>query len=393
MLVRKLLDEDSEAAPHRHDAGGPHSRPGGVVPKSGRGARWSAGADVKHERTLLPLRSDGTLDLDEVQQWALDDSVDISVVVTEIPRTAARDPKTVELHFAERLAVISLPALGPVMVRRSLRRELGRAVSALAHDTAEQAEGADGAQELGEPDGQVGSGQGGPDDSSDEGSASAQDLMGRVRAGMGSRVENQEGHETVYISSPRWFPGRMWATLGMVAANEPMWSLPKLSAVFAAAAATGAFGIFFSTIWEMANVLPAWRLSVVSVIAVVVVVLWLILANRLWDRTGDVGGKREAFMYNSSTVVTLLISVSALYLLLFTGILVVASLLIDPGFMAQEIGQEADFGNYVDIAWLSASMGTVAGAIGSNFDDNADLENLTQGSREAKRYPRDEDQP
>ena len=69
-----------------------------------------------------------------------------------------------------------------------------------------------------------------------------------------------------------------------------------------------------------------------------------------------------------------------------------ALLLIDPEFMTQEIGEDAAFLNYIDIAWLSASMGVVAGAIGSNFDDDADLKNLTQGSREAQRYPRDEEQ-
>ncbi len=37
-------------------------------------------------------------------------------------------------------------------------------------------------------------------------------------------------------------------------------------------------------------------------------------------------------------------------------------------------------------------MGVVAGAIGSNFDEDADLKNLTQGSREAQRYPRDDEQ-
>lgn len=178
----------------------------------------------------------------------------------------------------------------------------------------------------------------------------------------------------------------------MVAANEPLWALPKLSGVFAAAAATGAFGIFFSTIWEMATFLPVWRLAVVSVIAVSILVLWLLLANNLWERSASVGGKRESLMYNASTVVSLMVSVAALYLLLFGGILAVGLLLIDPQFMTDSIREEARFTNYAHIAWLSASMGTVAGAIGSNFDSDASLTNLTQGSREYQRYPRDAEQ-
>lgn len=315
---------------------------------------WSRGATIIHKQTLIPLRQDATLDLDEVQRWAREDGADISVVITEVPRTAGRKAKSVELHFADRLAVISLPGLGPVGVRASLRGQLRRSVEALAYHSAAEA---------------------------------------HERSGLTTQVEEQQGHETYFISPPRFVPGRFWMTLGMVAANEPFWSLTKLSGVFAAAAATGAFGIFFSTIWEMANFLPGWRLLVVSLVAIASVVLWLTLANRLWDRPNTVGGRKEALMYNASTVVTLLVSVTSLYLLLFGGILGVGLLLIEPAFMAQNIGEDqATFANYVDVAWLSASMGVVAGAIGANFDDDADLKNITQGSRELQRYPRDEHQ-
>lgn len=321
---------------------------------SEQGQDWSRGATVIHKQILIPLRPDATLDLDEVQNWAREDGADISVVITEVPRTAGRKAKSVELHFAERLAVISLPALGPVGLRASLRSQLRRCVDALAYRSA----------------------------------AEAQEQSGLV-----TQVEGQEGHETYFLTPARFVPGRLWMTLGMVAANEPFWSLTKLSGVFAAAAATGAFGIFFSTIWEMGNFLPSWRLLVVSLIAIASVVLWLTLANRLWDRPNTVGGRREALMYNASTVVTLLVSVASLYLLLFGGILGVGLLLIEPAFMAQNIGEDqAAFGNYVDVAWLSASMGVVAGAIGANFDDDADLRNITQGSRAAQRYPRDKHQ-
>lgn len=40
---------------------------------------------------------------------------------------------------------------------------------------------------------------------------------------------------------------------------------------------------------------------------------------------------------------------------------------------------------YLDIAWLSAAMGVVAGALGSSFDNDTDLRNLTHGQRERQR--------
>ncbi|WP_208009549.1 hypothetical protein [Nesterenkonia sphaerica] len=317
--------------------------------RDGPGGDWARELNIVHKRALIPLREDATLDLDEVKAWARDDEADMTVVVTEIPRMAGRRPKRSELHCADSLGIISLPALGPLRVRKCLRRELRICFDALGEGSNEEVQ---------------------------------------RHAGPMSQIENQRGGDTVYTTAPRFMPARTWTTLGMVANNEPLWSLPKLSGVFSAAAATGAFGIFFSTIWEMATFLPQWRLAAVSAIAVAVMVSWLILANRLWDRAGP-GGKREALMYNASTVISLLVSVGILYLMLFVSILLVGLLLIDPEFLGSTIGQEATLASYVDIAWLSASMGTVAGAIGSNFDDDTDLKNLTQGSREMQRYPRD----
>lgn len=72
--------------------------------------------------------------------------------------------------------------------------------------------------------------------------------------------------------------------------------------------------------------------------------------------------------------------------------LVISLVLIEPGYMAESLEVEPAFSNYRDIAWLAASLGTFAGAIGSNFDDDSDLRNLTQGTRERQRYPRDEEQ-
>lgn len=322
-------------------------------PQRGRNSGWARGAEVTQEQVLIPLRDDATLDLGAAKRWARESEADMTVIVTEIPRMAGGRPKTAELHFSERLAIISLPALGPTFIMHSLRRELHRVVTALVNESVDAA---------------------------------------RSYGGYYAHVEEQKGDDTFFISPGMFFPGRVWMTLGMVASNEPFWALPKLSGVFAAAAATGAFGIFFTTIWEMASFLPHWRLAVVSVAAISIVSAWLIISNRLWDRSDVVGGAREAAMYNTSTVVSLLTSVTALYLVLFASILVVGMLLIEPGFMAATLGEDAQFMNYVEIAWLSASLGTFAGAIGSNFDDSADLQNLTQGSRELQRYPKDEEQ-
>lgn len=319
-----------------------------------RGPRqWGEQHEITHRQTRLPLRSDGTLDVDVAQEWAREESASMTVVITELPRIGDSGPKSAELHFAERLAIISLPVQGPVRVLHGLRRELDRALVTLRRHSTEPVE--------------------------------------RLRVGW--RLEHDGERNSAYITPRFTWPARIWMTLGIAVSNEPLLSLPKLSGVFAAASATGAFGVFYGSIWGIAEALPTWRLAVIAVLAILGLALWLMLRNRLWDGPGAAGGRRMAVMYTAATMLSLLMSVTALYLLLFAGILLISLLLIDPTYMAQtQQGLEGSPMNYVDIAWLAASMGTVAGAIGSNFDPEADLEGLTQGSREQRRYPRDAEQ-
>ncbi|MDZ5077136.1 hypothetical protein [Nesterenkonia sp. HG001] len=314
---------------------------------------WRENSEVTHQQILLPLQEDGILDLEEIQRWAREDGSDITVVVTEIPRVNGSRAKAMEMDFESHLAVISVAALGPVAVMRGLRREVSRAVDALMYESLDEA---------------------------------------RAHGCPLARVETQEDTSTVYIAPGRPFPGRTWMALGMVANNEPLLSLPRLSGVFAAGCATGAFGIFYDSIWDMAIHLPGWRLAIITVSGILFLTMWLMLRNRLWDHPASVGGKRLAVVYNASTVISLLVSVISLYVVLYLGVLVISLVLIEPGYMAESLEVEPAFSNYRDIAWLAASLGTFAGAIGSNFDDDSDLRNLTQGTRERQRYPRDEEQ-
>lgn len=305
---------------------------------------------ITHHTTRIPLCPDGTLDMDAVRQWSRDDEVDLLIVITEIPRREGRLVKIAGLHFQEGAAIISLPALGLLGLVKKLRRAMFDSLDALA------------AQRM-----------------SSEGAR-------RIQFGVLHEQQSSTG-PSVFISPPQWWPGRVRLVLGMVRTNEPLSVLPKLSGVLAAAAATGAFGVFYSSIWQMANALPDWRLGLITVMVVLTMVTWLITSNRLWQRSRTLHSLTEATMYNASTVATLVMAVALLYVALFVGILLTGLVIIESGFMAETIGTEVSLRNYVDIAWLSASLGTVAGALGSNFDDPKDIRSLTHGRRHALRFP------
>lgn len=141
----------------------------------------------------------------------------------------------------------------------------------------------------------------------------------------------------------------------------------------------------------MADALSTARLLSIGAAVILSMVAWLIFTNRLWDRPTNKDLARVFWLSNGSTVLTLLIAVSMLYVALVVTILIGALVVIDPDFLADLIGSEISFFNYLDIAWLSAAMGVVAGAVGSTFDSSMDIRRITHGQRESqRRYTEDE---
>jgi hypothetical protein len=185
--------------------------------------------------------------------------------------------------------------------------------------------------------------------------------------------------------------GGVRTVAGMVRGNEPLRTVPKLSSALAAASATGAFGVFYSSIWSMSMYLTTQRLLSIGVLAVLAITGWLIIGNRLWDAPKNQGLARVVLLYNLSTVLTLLMVGGLLYLALVAVIFLSAVIVIDPDYLAVILQRDASVMRYLDIAWLSAAMGVVAGALGASFDEDADLRTLTHGQRERqRRYTEDE---
>ena len=267
---------------------------------------------------------------------------DLVIMFTDIPRHTQRKPLIAEVLPSRHVAVVSAPTLGALSTRRRLLKIFMSCINQML------------------PVGQV---------------AQKHRLP---RWGEWTST-GTAGRRTLHAHT---FTGGPRLVSGMTMANEPLRMASKLSRALAAASATGAFGIFYSSIWQMAHHLSTLRLISIGMIAIAVMVVWLISINRLWDRPVNERLSQVVFYYNLSTVLTLLICVAALYACLVIGILAGSLVIIDPEFMAEIIGRpHARFTNYLDIAWLSAAMGVVAGALGSTFDDGADVKNLTHVQR------------
>lgn len=296
---------------------------------------------------LIRIDPQNSLDFADARQVAEDNErVDVTLLLTEIPRHTDGKPLIAEIFPDENVGVLSCPTFGAWATKKRILTTLVDAVIRLSPTT-----------EARDPE-----------------------VYG-LRWNQWSEHEDTGSlalHAHTFTGGPR-------TVLGMTLGNEPWRIVPRLSSAMAAASATGAFGIFYHSIWEMAESLSTLRLLLIGFGAMTVMGVWLMIGNGLWDKPREEKFSRVVMLYNMSTALTLSLCMLMLYTSLVVLILVGGLVVIDPDFMTQTISGEAEFTSYLDIAWLSAAMGTVAGALGSSFDAEADLRKLTHGQRERQR--------
>lgn len=90
-------------------------------------------------------------------------------------------------------------------------------------------------------------------------------------------------------------------------------------------------------------------------------------------------------LYNTSTVCTVGLGVLCMYVLLFAVTLAEALVVIDASFMESVVGHPTGLREYLLIAWMASSMGTVAGALGSTFESESAVRAAAYSERERER--------
>ncbi|WP_043536667.1 hypothetical protein [Saccharomonospora cyanea] len=279
---------------------------------------------------------------------------DLVVCVTDLPRQLSSTPVVADISVRHGIALASLPALGIVGVRRRLR------------DTLLYLAG-----ELGR--GLVGG------------------RAGRERHRAGGRftpvtwVDNPDAEIEVSLALVGW-RGRLRLLGGMVRDNKPWRLVPGLSTALAAGFAAAAFGIFYSSIWSLADALSIRRLTLISLLAIAAMVAWLIAYNRLWEPSG--GSRTKTVLYNLASVVSLTIGVASSYLVLFVVTFAGAFTVIESGYLARSLGHPVGLGDYLTLAWLASSMGTFAGALGSSLENEEAVYRAAYSRRERERRRR-----
>lgn len=326
------------------------------------GGEW----EVRVDDAEIALDENGALPMIEIGRRVRDrEGFDAVVLLSDLPRRAGAQPVVADAGTAYRVGMVSLPALGALAQQRRTRDTVLRLVTGhlLPGEGSTEAQGRSGAAgALSRIDPERG-------EESETGSAGAEDDVDVRLAVTGAR-------------------GRLRLLTGMVRANRPWRLVPSLSPAIAAAAAGAAFGVFYSSIWSLAIALGIVRLVVVTLMAMVAMVAWLILDHQLWERRNDRSLREEAILSNATTVLSVATGVLAMFALLFVMTLVAAVVVIPPSYLGSTLMREAGVADYVIIAWLSCAMGTVAGALGSGFADDGAVRQAAYSRRERERRDR-----
>ncbi|WP_089252066.1 hypothetical protein [Rhodococcoides kyotonense] len=180
---------------------------------------------------------------------------------------------------------------------------------------------------------------------------------------------------------------------GMVRANRPWRLVTGLSKVLVGAFATGAFALATSTIWSFADTMGPWRMSAATLLSIAAMVLWLILDHELWERPQSPSERQRSVLYNTATVLTLVIGVVVLHVALFCLLLFTASLTLPPQLLSTTLGHEVNLSDYLTLAWLLASIATIGGALGSGLEDDDVVTDAAYGVRQRHRIDKTHSRP
>jgi uncharacterized membrane protein YidH (DUF202 family) len=281
----------------------------------------------------------------------------IVVLITELPMRLGTVPLLADYNTDHCVALISLPALGAVRRRHRL---CGLVVQLIEHLAQHHS-----------------------------GVAADDDLAARVGSFpvRGRHIPSPAPDSDQHLAMVG-IAGRLRMLVGIVRANRPWRLVPSLQGATAAAAATAAFALFYSGIWPMAVTVHPWRLTLISVLAIIVMVAWFVCYNRLWDRPSSHQQRGEALLHNVSTVLTLAIGVTVMYVVLYLMTMLAALSVIDVGYLQSQLRHPTGLVDYARIVWLACSMGIMAGALGSSFDSEEAVRRAAFSRRDRQRQAR-----
>src|ERR1700743_3444259 len=305
------------------------------LPEQLPGVRWRL--EFVSDRLVEP-----PTDLSELitagRRMLLDRGWQLAVCVTDLPLQTARRPVIAHVSATHGVAVLSMPALGPVSVRKRTAETIVRLCGHILADLAPPADAA----------------------------PPAQAVTRRMRE-LGGRTERGE-HGVGFVA--RVITGNIWLLLGMLRANRPWRLALRLMRVLAVAFAAGVFALVTSDIWRLAYYLGPVRLVVIGLGSVSAITVTIVVSTGLWERSPHPAAREQVALFNIVTAATVGLGVAALYLALFVALLAAALLLVPGNLLGLVLGRSIGAAGQVSLAWLATSIATLGGALGAALESS-----------------------
>ncbi|MEU8300372.1 hypothetical protein AB0C04_24225 [Micromonospora sp. NPDC048909] len=265
--------------------------------------------------------------------------------VTDLPLQTARRPVVAHASTTHGVAVLSMPALGPVAVARRMAEAGVRLLAALLGDTDAVGDGV----------------RAGP--------RRRRLATGRRARQLGARVDPQASGIGLLAGV---IGGNLRLLLGMLRANRPWRLAVRLSRLLVGAFATAVLALVSADIWQLSAASGNLRLALLAVGSVLAVVLTMVLGARLWERVPrDPGAREQVVLFNVVTLLTVVIGVLALYVALAALTIIGAVALVPWDLLAESTGRPAGVAHQVKLGWLASSLATVGGALGAGLESDS----------------------
>ena len=263
---------------------------------------------------------------------------DLVVCLTDLPLRAHRRPVVAHASPLHGVAVVCLPALGALGLRRRTRDTVVGLVRTLLGDTADG------------------------------------DISGRV-AGLGRRASQlgrsqQPDEDGGVMFTARVLNGNLRLLTGMIRANQPWRLAIGLSRALTAALATAVLALVTPDIWQLSAELGWVRLSAIGVGSLAGITIALIAGAGLWEHTSHPTGRKQVTLFNLATTATVVLGVLFLYVALLLLALATSPVLVPAQLLEEGIGHAVRAGDYVKLAWLTSSLATLGGALGAGLESD-----------------------
>ncbi len=303
--------------------------------------------------------------LDEIASWQDAHRWDMAIAITDLP---VHDDRIVvaEAAVERQLAWVSIPPLGVFRLRDRARALIVELVDELRWGRSRR------------------------DNTSATGRGQAAEPKINPRIAREVRPpENDRGVEIRYVA-PR-LVGQARLLTGMVYANRPWTLFPSFKTTIATAFATGGYGLIFTTLWELGNIYELWRLILLMILAMGILIGWIILSHGLWEPHRNAASQYLTTLYNATTVLTITTAVVFTYVIVFLLLLAAALVYIPNTLLESTIQQPVMPSSFMRIAWITASVATIAGAVGAGLEDTDAVREATFGWRQHHRFQEFED--